>query len=94
MASVWPDGRRGENFSTLKVVDLEEIAALGRMVKTYKVRQTGYVQYPMYTVFVDISYWIDPSSMRVIRNDKIIRSGSKIVEYDSAVMVEAKSAAL
>ncbi|QTN27996.1 caspase family protein [Rhodoferax sp. AJA081-3] len=91
--SEWPDGRRGENFSDLKVVALEEIAALGRMVKSYKVRQTGYIQYPRYVVFVDMTYWIDPSAMRVIRNDRMVRSGGKIVEYDSAVMVDANSAA-
>ncbi len=91
--SEWPNGRRGENFADLKVVALEEIAALGRMVQTYKVRQTGYIQYPQFAVFADMTYWIDPSTMRVIRNDRMVRSGGKIVEYESSVMLEARSAA-
>ncbi len=91
-ANARPDGSREENFYDSKVVALEEISALGRTVKAYKVQRKGQARRPDSFTTLDANYWVDPQTMRVVRNDILFRNGSRIVEYESSVLVEIKFA--
>ncbi len=91
--NVRPDGVSEDTFFESKVVALEEVAALGRMVKAYKVQRRGQARALNSSSTLEGTYWVDPSTMRVVRNDLLIRSGNRIVEYDSTVLVEARAAA-
>lgn len=90
--SVRPNGEIGNNYYNSKVVAREEIAALGRTVNAFKVQQNNFGNFSNRVAAYQGTYWIDPSSMRVIRSDVLIRVAGRIVEYDSTVLVEARSA--
>lgn len=92
--NVRPDGVRENNFYDSKVVALEDIAALGGTVKAYKVQRRGQSRSPDGFTTLESTYWVEPSTMRVVRHDILFRSGGKITEYESVVLVEAKSASL
>ena len=57
-----------------------------------QVQRKGQARRPDGVTTLDANYWVDPQTMRVVRNDILFRNGSRIVEYESSVLVEAKFA--
>lgn len=87
------DGVKESNYWDYKVVALEEVQAMGRTIKAFKVEGSGFATYPGGVTALSSTGWIDPSTMLLVRGERLFRANGRIIEFGSAVMIEYRPAA-
>lgn len=79
------DGWNGLSYYDYKVHALEDVAALGRIVKAFRVEGTGFAQSSRDIRQIRNTVWIDPSTMLVVRSDNLFRYNGQTYENSSNV---------
>jgi hypothetical protein len=81
-----PDGVLENVYWDYKVTALEDVEALGRSVKAFKVQGSGFANFPGGRTMITTTFWIDPSTMFQVKGERLFRSATgAIVEYESSV---------
>ncbi len=87
-------GWRGLTHYDYKVVSLEDMQWMGRTVKVFRVAGVGFANATGggASSRLEQTLWIEPSTMNVVRADRLFRSNDQIWENSSTVMVSYVSA--
>ena len=71
-----------------KTVALEDLDIPGARIKTYKVDVDGFVHLGGMGGHFTGTLWIEPTTMRLVRYDRMLRGGNRIVDSSSQVVVD------
>ena len=82
-----PNGRTTVNFWEARVVALEEVTVPAGTFRAFRVERRGEAKGPRGTTVLSGTLWIDPATMRVIRNDLLFKAGNRVVEHSSTQLV-------
>jgi uncharacterized caspase-like protein len=82
-----PDGVKETSFWQFKVVALEDVAVPAGTIRAYRVEGTGEASFPRGFTVLTGTHWIDPTTMLVVRADRLFRSSGRITDHFSAVLV-------
>ena len=86
-------GLSGFTYLDYAVVALEDVQLMGRGVKVFRVSGRGFFNINGGgSLQLEQSLWIDPSTMRVVRTDRLYRGNGRIFENSSTLMVDSVSA--
>lgn len=71
-----------------KTIALEDLEIPGARIKTYKVDIDGFAHLNGMSGHFTGTLWIEPTTMRLVRYDRMLRGGSRIVDSSSQVVVD------
>lgn len=71
-----------------KTVALEDLEIPGARIKTYKVDIDGFANLGGMSGHFTGTLWIEPTTMRLVRYDRMLRGGNRIVDSSSQVVVD------
>ena len=71
-----------------KTVALEDLDIPGARLKTYKVAIDGFVNLGSANGHFTGTLWIEPTTMRLVRYDRMLRGGNRIADSSSQVVVD------
>ena len=71
-----------------KTLALEDLDIPGARIKTYKVAIDGFTHLRGVHGHFTGTLWIEPTTMRLVRYDRMLRGGNRIVDSSSQVVVD------
>lgn len=71
-----------------KTVALEDLEIPGARIKTYKVDIEGFAHLGVMSGHFTGTLWIEPTAMRLVRYDRTLRGGTRIVDSSSQVVID------